>query len=260
MTTILSGLGEGTLRPAAGNRPLRLDPARAWIVRQGRIDVFATRLDAAGEPTGKRRHLFRLETGDPVFGLGEDPPSGRALLAIGAPGTMLAEHPLAELEALARDAETRPEFEDLLQRWTEAVWDGLVGRATVRRATGGAIGEEVWLPKGFNLRPDQPMVWLDATEGDLRLLGRRSAPVGPGELVPLTRRGWAEAVTPARVRLLDTAAVVEAEGPEGVWRALARLHHAAMELAVERARAEEAAYRERLQAREKARAAGMAGG
>src|SRR5688500_17992566 len=153
MTTLLSGLPDGTPRPAAGNRPLRLDPACVWIVREGRIDVFATRLDADGEPTGKRRHLFRLEAGDPVFGLGEDPASGRALLAIGAPGTMLAEYGVAEVEALARDESTRPEFEDLVQRWAERVWDGLVGRATVRRATGGELGEEVWLPKGFNLRP-----------------------------------------------------------------------------------------------------------
>ncbi|HEY0014957.1 MAG TPA: NHLP bacteriocin export ABC transporter permease/ATPase subunit [Longimicrobium sp.] len=260
MTTLCSGLPDGTPRPAAGNRPLRLDPARVWIVRQGRIDVFGTRLDGAGEPTGTRRHLFRLEAGDPVFGLGEDPASGRALLAVGAPGTMLAEYGVAEFEALARDEGTRAEFDALVQHWAERVWDGLVGRATVRRATGGALGEEVWLPAGFNLRPDQAMVWIDAVEGELCLLGRRTAPLGPGEMMPLTRRAWAEAVGAARVRLLDTAAVLAAEGVEGVWRALARLHHVAMELAAERARAESQAYADRLQAREKARAAGMAGG
>jgi NHLM bacteriocin system ABC transporter ATP-binding protein len=260
MTTTLTGLPDGTPRPAAGNRPLRLDPACVWIVRTGRIDVFATRLGADGEPAGTRRHLFRLEAGDPVFGLGEDPASGRALLAVGAPGTMLAEYALAEIEALAADAATRPLFGELVQHWTERVWDGLVGRATVRRATGGGIGEEVWLPKGFNLRPDPAVAWVDASEGALRLLGRPSAPVHPGEIVPLTRRGWAEAVDPSRVRLLDTEMVLEEQGAQGVWRALARLHHAAMELAVERARADEAAYRTRLQAREKARAAGMANG
>ncbi|HEX6041342.1 hypothetical protein, partial [Longimicrobium sp.] len=89
MTTTLAALPGGTPHPAAGNRPLRLDPDALWIVREGRIDIFATRLDADGEPTGRRRHLFRLEAGDPVFGLGEDPAGGRALLAIGAPGTVL---------------------------------------------------------------------------------------------------------------------------------------------------------------------------
>ncbi|HEX6042399.1 NHLP bacteriocin export ABC transporter permease/ATPase subunit, partial [Longimicrobium sp.] len=165
-----------------------------------------------------------------------------------------------DAEALARDPSTLSAFDDLLLRWSERVWDGLVGRGTVRRATGGGIGEEVWLPKGFNLRPDQPFVWLEPVDGDLRLLGRRAAPVGTGEIVPLTRRGWAESVDDARVRLLDTAALVAREGVDGAWRALARLHHVAMELAVERALGEEAAYRERLQARERARASEMAQG
>ena len=259
MTTI-AALPEGTRVPAAGNRPLRLDPSRVWIVRQGRIDVFATRLDADGEPAGKRRHLFRLEAGDPVFGLGEDPASGRALLAVGAPGTVLAEHPLAEVEALAAAEGSCALFAELVGRWVERVWDGLVGRATVRRATGGGAGDEVWLPQGFNLRPDPAVVWVDLLEGGLRLLGRRSASVAPGEILPLTRRGWAEAVDGSRVRLLDTAALLEAQGAAGVWDALARLHHAAMELAVEHARAEQKAYVERVQARERARAAGMASG
>jgi NHLM bacteriocin system ABC transporter ATP-binding protein len=260
MTSTLTGLPEGTPRPAVGNRPLRLDPARVWIVREGRIDVFATRLDGDGQPTGKRRHLFRIEAGDPVFGLGEDPESGRALLAVGAPGTLLAEYPLEEIEALAREEGTRGLFDELVQHWIEAVWDGLVGRGTVRRATGGGIGDEVFLPKGFNLRPDPAVVWLDVAEGELRLLGRRSVRMGPGDDIPLTRRGWAEAVTESRVRLRDTAGLMEEEGPDAVWRALARLHHVAMELAVEGARAEEKAYTSRLQERERARAAGMAGG
>jgi NHLM bacteriocin system ABC transporter ATP-binding protein len=260
MTTTLTGLPDGTPRPAAGNHPLRLDPARVWIVRQGRIDVFVTRLDADGEPTGKRRHLFRIEEGDPVFGLGEDPATGRALIAVGAPGTLLAEYALEEFEALAHVEGTRPLFDELVQHWVEAVWDGLVGRATVRRATGGQIGDEVWLPKGFNLRPDSPVAWLDVDEGELRLMGRRSVCIGPGDIVPLTRRAWGEAVTPSRVHLRDTAAVLEAQGTAGVWQGLARLHHAVMELAVERARAEEKAYQDRMQSREKARAAGMATG
>jgi NHLM bacteriocin system ABC transporter ATP-binding protein len=259
MSAILE-LAGGTLRPAAGNRPLRLDPSRLWIVREGRVDLFATRLDAEGEPDGRRRHLLRLEAGDPVFGLGEDPASGRALLAIGAPGTVLAEHPLAELEALAGDPAAHPLLDELVTRWSERVWDGLVRRAAVSRATGGEVGAEVWLPKGYNLRPDQELVWIQPVDGELRLLGRRAAPLGPGERIPLARRGWAEAACESTVRVLDTAGLLREAGAAGVWRALERLHHAAMELAVERARSDEAAYRERLQAREKARAAGMSTG
>jgi NHLM bacteriocin system ABC transporter ATP-binding protein len=244
---------------AGGNRPLRLDAGRVWIVRAGRIDVFATRL-AEGEPEGPRRHLFRLEAGDPVFGVGEDPASGRALLAVGGPGTTLAEFALAEVEALAGDPGTRPLFEELVGRWTERVWDGLVGRATVRRATGGAPGDEVLLPQGFSLRPDVPVAWVEPLDGDLLLLGRRAARVGAGEMAPVTRRGWVQAADGARVRLLDTAAVLERGGAAAVLRGLEVLHHAAMELAAERARAEEEAYRRRMEDRDRAQAQGMAAG
>jgi hypothetical protein len=154
----VAGLAGGRTLAAVGNRPLRLDAERVWIVRTGRVDVFATRL-VDGEPDGPRRHLFRLEAGDPVFGIGEDPVAGRALLAIGSPGTVLSEFALAEVEALAADPRTRPAFADLLRRWCERVWDGLVGRATVRKATGGAPGEELLLPKGFSLRPEVPLAW-----------------------------------------------------------------------------------------------------
>jgi ATP-binding cassette subfamily C protein len=254
-----AALAGGRTLAAVGNRPLRLDAERVWIVRTGRVDVFATRL-VDGEPDGPRRHLFRLEAGDPVFGVGEDPAADRALLAIGSPGTVLSEFALAEVEALAADPRTRPAFADLLQRWCERVWDGLVGRATVRTATGGAPGDELLLPQGFSLRPDVPMAWVEPLDGPVRLLGRRAAAVGPGDLAPVTRRGWVEAVEGGRVRLLDTGAVLDAHGSIAVMRALALLHDAAMALAEDRARLDEKAYQSRMAAREQAQAQGMAGG
>lgn len=254
-----AALAGGRTLAAVGNRPLRLDAERVWIVRTGRVDVFATRL-VDGEPDGPRRHLFRLEAGDPVFGVGEDPAADRALLVIGSPGTVLAEFGLEEVEALAADPRTRPAFAELLQRWCTRVWDGLVGRATVRKATGGAPGDEVLLPKGFALRPDVPLAWVEPLDGPVRLLGRRAAAVHAGDLAPVTRRGWVEAVEGGRVRLLDTGAVLDTHGSIAVLRALALLHDAAMALAEDRARTEEKAFQSRMAAREQAQAQGMAGG
>ncbi|HEX2080411.1 MAG TPA: NHLP bacteriocin export ABC transporter permease/ATPase subunit [Longimicrobium sp.] len=253
-----AALAGGRTLAAAGNRPVRLHPERVWVVRTGRIDVFATWM-AGGEPEGPRRHLFRLEAGDAVFGVGEDPDGPRALLAVGSPGTMLAELDLADVEALAADPATRPAFMELVQRWTERVWDGLVGRATVRRATGGAPGDEVEVEKGVSLRPDAP-AWVEPLEGALCVLGRRGAPVLPGAVVPVTRRGWVTATEPSRARLLGTAEVLERHGAAAVLHALGVLHAAALEVADERERADAEAYRARMQAREQAQAAGMAGG
>lgn len=108
-----AALPAGRTLAATGNRPVRLHPERVWIVRTGRIDVFSTWL-LAGEPDGPRRHLFRLEAGDPVFGVGEDPAGARALLAVGSPGTTLAELDLAEVEALAAAPATRAAFTGLV--------------------------------------------------------------------------------------------------------------------------------------------------
>jgi NHLM bacteriocin system ABC transporter ATP-binding protein len=254
-----AALAGGRTLAAVGNHPVRLDAERVWIVRSGRVDVFATRL-WEGRPDGPRRHLFRLEAGDPVFGVGEDPEAGRALLAVGAPGTTLAEFGLAEVEALAADPRTRPAFAELTQRWCTRVWDGLVGRASLRRATPGNPGEEVELAAGASLRPETPLLWVEPLEGSVRLLGRPAAPVGRGERIPVTRRGWVATAKGARVRLLDTDALLAAEGPAAVLSALRLLHDVAMELGEERARAEEEAYRQRMQAREQAQAAGMSGG
>jgi NHLM bacteriocin system ABC transporter ATP-binding protein len=252
-------LSGGTPVAAGGNRPLRLDAERVWIVRTGRIDVFATAL-LDGEPDGPRYHLFRLEAGDPVFGVGEDAASEGALLAVGGPGTTLAEFALAEVLALAAEPGTRGVFIDLVHRWIERVWDGLAGRATVRRAMGGAPGEEIIIPAGFSLRPDAPVVWVEPVDEALLLAGQEVAPVRPGEIAPVTRRGWAEAPEAGRVRLLDTAALLDRDGAAAVLGGLRVLHDAAMELAAERARADAEAYRARMEARGRAQAQGMASG
>ncbi|HEX2210129.1 MAG TPA: NHLP bacteriocin export ABC transporter permease/ATPase subunit, partial [Longimicrobium sp.] len=244
---------------AGGNRPLRLHPDRVWIVRAGRVDVFATAI-ADGQADGPRRHLFRLEAGDPMFGVGEEAGAAHVLLAVGGPGTTLAEFALAEVTALAADAGTRGAFIDLVHRWSERVWDGLAGRTAVRKATGGAPGEEVVLPQGFSLRPDAPVLWAEPLDEPLLLAGERAAPVPPGCTAPVTRRGWVEARRPARVRLLETAALLEREGTAGVLRGLRLLHDASLALAQERARADAEAHRARMEARGRAQAQGMASG
>src|SRR5919201_2091412 len=76
-------------RPAAGrtglSSPTRLlldDPARAWRVASGRVDLFAVEL-VHGEPRGRRHPLGTLVAGDALFGVrGAD--AGLAVLAVGS--------------------------------------------------------------------------------------------------------------------------------------------------------------------------------
>ena len=263
MTTTLSPSSpDGTLRPAAGNRPLRLD-ADARVDRpQGRIDVFATRLTRTASPTGPRRHLFRLEAGDPVFGRGRGPrlrprPAGRGRAGDHAGGVSR----WRRWRRWRRTRDPRRSSRTWCTAGRERVWDGLVGRATVRRATGGRPARRC-AAQGLQPAPGRAVVWMEPLEGD-------AAPAGP----PRRARGRRRDAPRHAPRLGGGAWTPRAGAAAGHGRragrrgrrgrcgaALALLHHAAMELAVERARADEAAYRERLQAREQAQAAGMAGG
>ena len=60
----LAALAEqGTPREVAGNTPLWLDaPQSVWLIRAGRIDVFAVPTVPVGVPVA-RRHLFRVSVG-----------------------------------------------------------------------------------------------------------------------------------------------------------------------------------------------------
>ncbi len=59
---------EGHLQSLEANNPSLLnDPATAWVVYTGKVDVFAVRL-RAGQYIAPRRHLVRAEAGDVLFG------------------------------------------------------------------------------------------------------------------------------------------------------------------------------------------------
>lgn len=62
-------LGSAEPLTLLGNRPHRLDGAsHLLLVTEGRVSVFAMRLDAAGEPTGTRLHVVTVGPGDALPG------------------------------------------------------------------------------------------------------------------------------------------------------------------------------------------------
>src|SRR5271154_2076484 len=83
-------------RPVPANRPLPLDdPSVAWIVLQGRVQIFARRRDVEA---AARESLFTIEAGELIL----PPPRGAALglLAVGLEDdTVLGALRLADLEA-----------------------------------------------------------------------------------------------------------------------------------------------------------------
>src|SRR5436309_3575948 len=114
---------QGTPREVAGNSPLWLDdPDSVWLIRNGRLDVFAVpRLP--GGLLGARRHLFRSSIGGLLCGVAALDPTRPRLLAVGGPGSEvvhLSREQAASLGGL--------ELAALLNGWIRSLTDGVALR------------------------------------------------------------------------------------------------------------------------------------
>lgn len=234
--------GRGAPAEAGGHRPLLLEAGRAWVVRAGRIDVFATRL-RGGQPHGARTHLFRVEAGGALFGVGAGTDGDTGWLAVGATGTQVAEVDPAEW----RTAALRETVAERLHGWVTGVYAALADRPPPRFTAVG-VDEEAEADTGAVLRPAGRVGWAQPLRGTLRLGGRADAVVGPGECLPVSGAGWLQATEPAALRFRATHDLLAAD-PGALWEGLERLHRLAHAGVAARLEADAAAERARLDAR-----------
>lgn len=238
----------GTPRSAGGDRPLLLHADRVWIVRSGRIDVFATPV-ADGGLIGSRTHLFRVEAGGAL--LGADAAAGMGLLGVGAPATVVVELDTG-LRRMLEDPDSSPvPVEELLEGWIRHLYEGLGldGRTPRHRAIDP--GGELEVDAGGCVRPTAPVGWLEQVTGSTLLLGRAAGGVPAGTVLPVTREAWVRAEEPSTLLLHPTEHQLRS-GAEGTWRALAQLHETVLGMVAERLREAEAARRDRAERRVRA--------
>ena len=213
---------DGERRSAGGNEPFLVRGAAAWLVAEGRIDLFSVKLED-GRPAGRRVPLFSVAAGDLLAAGRRGEPHGAALLAVGTSGTEVVEVPL---DTLAWRAASRPP-DDPLRRGVEE-WAGRVcaevapGVGPDAGALLGGDGEgPAKVEAGTVLRPDADAVWVRQVTGATRVCGLEGEArrVAPGDTVPVADPGWLEAVS-------DGAEVVVDPSPpaDGVRSALAFLH------------------------------------
>lgn len=230
---------------AGGDRPFLLDGDGAWLVRAGRVDVFAVPL-RDGAPAGSRTHLFRVEAGGLLLGTG-GAGEGVGLLAVGGTGTRVSPVERLRLRAAAIDPARAGALAALLDEWVDRLC-AAVSRDAVPDGT-VELEPEGELPAGArHVRPRARVAWVRHREGASLFLGREGLRVN-GDFTPLSRRAWMEVASPAALEVRDTAGVL-ADGD--AWDGLARLH--ALVLGVAARLAEEAAREERERLRRKAAA------
>ncbi len=136
-------------RSLSGNRPILLDdPSSAWIIAEGRAEIYALRQGDA-LTAGMRRHLFTAHAGELLPGFAADT-RGMTLIAVGMPGTTafrLDSGRLFDLPALGDTTSDTPcDAAQLPARFLTGLFSSLPG--------GWADAEEKFLPQELLMQPD----------------------------------------------------------------------------------------------------------
>ena len=219
---------EDRVRPATfttgAHQPFLLDdPARAFRVEQGHLDLFAVEL-VRGARTSRRPFVTRVPAGSMCFGVrpvAGEPASEAAFgfLAVPSAGAVLAE---AERSAIVSVEDFDLDTTILIDDWVFGLSEFLTrgGRPPPRGAWLVEADPDVPYPAGAALSAyPSSILWVSADQ-PMRFIGRDDLVVAPGrELAPLSSRTWIELNTDGTVSavLTPTAAITGR-----VWPALDR--------------------------------------
>lgn len=241
---------EGSLIVAVGNKPLLLnDRESVWLIRAGRVDVFAVRVE--GEKlTGIRTHIFRAGQGQALFGMDRDDyGKGIGLLAVGTPGTQFLRIPRSSFIERASGSAEPGSVENLVHHWVTGLLAWIQKGLPPKVSVAIKAGEEVSLVDGGSARPDSGTVWLKCLEGTCRLMERQDLPLIDGEgkdFFPLSSQSWVQAVGETRLSVVDTCSCLR-EDPS--WSGLDRFHQIVLDGIAANIRNADAEERERIESR-----------
>lgn len=229
---------------AGGNAPFFLDGETAWLVVEGKVEVFAVPREE-GSP---RTHVGTTEAGGLLFGLDglatPDDPNQTGLLAVGSRGTRVVRVATRHLAELARRNGREEELAAGLDGWVRGLMaesGRTVAPKLFRELRPGA--EESLEKEGVTLRTVDGVVWARVLEGPLWFLGRPEMALEPGALVPLADATWVVSGGEARVAGLDTPSLLRGGGERALQEGLSRFH--GLFLAAIRARVEKSEQEER---------------
>ena len=208
--------------PAEGRtgEPLLLEGRNVWIVAQGRVDVFLVRM-RDGRADDALHALFRVETGQLLFGFPESMPLGWGLVVVGAPGHRLLRLDRADWVknnegdpvALAAAA---AEIDLWLARLAAPLLPRLPPAVTSLNA-----GEEHGVGVGQVLYAAHQTLWVNSEGGEFRFLDLEAAPLAPLQgktnIFPLPHAAW---ITTSKEAVLSTATTLQCIGMPLVWPAL----------------------------------------
>lgn len=201
---------------SAANQPVTLDdPAAAWLVAAGAVDIFLfERQDDAISSVG--RHLMRARAGQVVFGV-DASGVARQTVAKGLPGTRL----IRFRAALLHERALSDELADQVDAWIAAVAGAVAARIeprprptellSVEAPDAGAASVAVAANSVLSTRTGSVLWVSDERSGDsqhsaaaLAYLGTEEPPPSGSGLIPLTFDSWVSVPGATELRLVSS--------------------------------------------------------
>ncbi|MES2951274.1 MAG: NHLP bacteriocin export ABC transporter permease/ATPase subunit [Pseudomonadota bacterium] len=233
-------VSQGTPAVARTGEPLLLrGRENVWRVAQGRVDVFLLRL-RDGQPDDALHPLFRVETGELLFGVPDSAPAGWALAAVGAPEHRLERLDRARwMESIDDERGGLPAAAAAVDAWTARMAGPLLARPPTE-LTALEADHTYAFAAGQVLFAGPRCLWFSASDAQLRFLGLEAAPLAPhgvpGAPFPLPHSAWLVAGSSGS---LVTMATVDALRTPAAWDGLDAFHGMVQSCLIARTREQE---------------------
>jgi NHLM bacteriocin system ABC transporter ATP-binding protein len=233
----------GRLIRTDSRRPILLDDRRTvWVVYAGRVDVFAVPVER-GKVAGVRRHLFRVEAGQAVFGM-DCADREMALLAVGGPDTQLVQVDRSRLER-----EPPGEVASLMDHWVIKFSSALAQDLPPQGSEQLEPIEEALLEEGRMAYARKNVLWVKHLEGSSQWMGLPALSLTGDGFFPITNRTWLQSISRSKLCVVDTETLIR---QDPAWSGLDRFHGLALDcIALSAAQAEQAEQK-RLRAKAQA--------
>jgi len=238
------------------NTPFLLNDDNAvWLVQSGTVEIYVVHLKN-GETWGRRRHLFSAECGQTFFGLATSSKDGLGLLVSGSSGTELMKRQKSGLLDVARARNDKLFAEPVLfmvESWVLGLLAGVIREAPPTRFTTITSGQELAVPAGDVVRPDDDIVWVKIKSGRLLFCGQDEMELTSAiGWFPLTGESWLQVEEDTELQavltedLLDFTNDVESTM---LWQSVNDFHDLALHIIEVNMQRDDYANRVRLSAR-----------
>ncbi len=190
---------EGRIFKAAGAQPFQINaPGKVWMVLEGMLDVFVLET-RQGTAAAARDYFFSASPGQGTLGLDGAPyslmpDSENVFLAVGRPGTIVAELPLERFKAIASEPLYRNEAAAFIDAFLIGLSVGLT-KDIVPSPKGQLVlpsSGEIELAANDYASSRKAPVWMKSRGRFLYIGLEEISPNGHSPLFPVTQHTWVQ--------------------------------------------------------------------